>query len=267
MLRSGVRANPNDPAAENALNTRNLFYLAAALSVLAGSAHATDWGGKLKSIIESPAGAQSARTAGLSEAEMTSGLKEALAVGTERAIKGLARPGGYLNDPAVRIPLPPTLQHAEKTLRMLGQGKSVDEFITTVNGAAEAAVPQGAAIVGDAIRAMSIADAQKLLSGPDDAATQYFREKTWSKLSAALQPIVQNATARAGVTNAYKSMVSRAGPAAGLLGSSADLDSYVTSKTLEGLFVKLADEERAIRQNPVARSTDLLKKVFGAAAR
>lgn len=236
------------------------FVLALGLSALAVHAHATDWGGMLKNIFKSPTGSSAVA---LTEAEMTGGLKEALAVGVERAIKGLARPGGYLSDPAVRIPLPPTLERTESTLRALGQGKAVDDFIATVNGAAEAAVPQGAEIVGDAIRGMSIADAQKLLNGPDDAATQYFREKTWERLAAAMLPIVQRATAQAGVTNAWKTMVSRAGPAASLLGDSADLDGYVTAKTLEGLFVKLADEERAIRQNPAARSTDLLKKVFG----
>jgi hypothetical protein len=240
--------------------TPRTLCLAIMLATLATGAYATDWSGMLKSILQSP---NTGSAAQLTEAEMTSGLKEALAVGVERAINGLARPGGYLNDPAVRIPLPSTLERAEKTLRTLGQGKAVDEFIATVNGAAENAVPQGAEIVGDAIRGMTIADAQKLLNGGDDAATQYFREKTWNKLAAAMLPIVQKATAQAGVTGAYKNMVSRAGPAASLLGDSADLDGYVTGKTLEGLFVKLADEERAIRQNPVARSTDLLKKVFG----
>lgn len=239
---------------------RRSFCIALAFTSLAGSAHATDWGGMLRNILDSP-GAGGA--AALTEAEMTGGLKEALAVGVERAIKGLARPGGYLDDPAVRIPLPPTLERAEKTLRTLGQGAAVDDFIATVNGAAEAAVPEGAAIVGDAIRGMSIADAQKLLNGADDAATQYFRDKTWDRLAAAMLPIVQQATARAGVTSAWKNVVSRAGPAASLLGDSADLDGYVTTETLDGLFVKLAEEERAIRQNPMARSTDLLKKVFG----
>lgn len=244
--------------------TPRTLCLAITLATLTAGAHATDWGGMLKNILQSPA---TSSTAGLTEAEMTGGLKEALAVGVERAIKGLARPGGYLHDPAVRIPLPPALEHAEKTLRTLGQGKPIDEFIATINGAAEAAVPQGAEIVGDAIRGMTIADAQKLLNGGDDAATRYFRDKTWDKLAAAMLPIVQAATARTGVTGAYKNVVSRAGPAASLLGDSADLDGYVTGKTLEGLFVKLADEERAIRQNPMARSTDLLKKVFGSTSR
>jgi hypothetical protein len=242
---------------------RNLC-LALTLAALTGGAHATDWGGMLRNILQSPTASNAAK---LTEAEMTGGLKEALAVGVERAIKGLARPGGYLNDPAVRIPLPSTLERAEQTLRTFGQGKSVEEFIATVNGAAEKAVPQGAEIVGDAIRGMSIADTQKLLNGGDDAATQYFREKTWDRLTAAMLPIVQRATTQAGVTGAYKNMISRVGPAASLLGDSADLDAYVTSKTLEGLFVKLADEERAIRQNPMARSTDLLKKVFGSVSR
>jgi hypothetical protein len=241
---------------------RRSFCTALALAPMAGSAYAIDWGSALKNILNSPGGATA-----LTEAEMTGGLKEALAVGVERAIKGLARPGGYLNDPTVRIPLPPTLERAEKTLRTFGQGKAVDDFAATVNKAAEAAVPEGAGIVGDAIRAMSIADAKMLLEGADDAATQYFREKTWNRLSAAMLPIVQQATTRVGVTSAWKNLVARAGPAASLLGDSADLDGYVTSKTLDGLFIKLADEERAIRSDPLARSTELLKKVFGQTSR
>lgn len=236
---------------------RRHFCTLLAAAPLSGAAHAIDWSGALKNILQSPGGSA------LTESEMVGGLKEALAVGTERAIRGLARPGGYLNDPAVRIPLPPMIERAEKTLRALGQGKAVDDFAATVNRAAESAVPEGAAIVGDAIRDMSIADAKKLIEGPDDAATQYFRDKTWDRLSAAMRPIVEQATARAGVTGAWKNLVSRTGPAASLLGDSADLDQYVTGKTLDGLFVKLADEERAIRRDPVARSTDLLKKVFG----
>lgn len=240
---------------------RRSFCATALLTALAGTAHAADWGGMLKNILQSDSGGSAA---GLTESEMTGGLKEALAVGTERAIRGLARPGGYLDDPAVRIPLPPMLQPAETTLRTLGQGKFVDEFIAIVNGAAEAAVPQSAEIVGDAIREMTIADAQKLIDGPDDAATRYFRDRTGERLTAAMLPIVQQATSRAGLTSAWKNLVSRAGPAARLLGDSADLDGYVTGRTLDGLFLKLAEEERLIRQNPAARSTELLKKVFGA---
>lgn len=227
-----------------------------------------DWRDMLKGAADRlQGGGSDSQVSGLTTTEMNGGLKEALAIGAERAISGLARPGGYLDDPAVRIPLPGALEKTEKVLRMMGQGERVDEFILTVNRAAERAVPQASKIVGNAVREMTITDAQKILTGPDDAATQYFRGKTSGDLTTAMLPIVKRATESAGVTRAYKGMLDKAGPASSLVGGSLDLDAYVTEKTLDGLFLKLADEERAIRTNPVARSTDLLKKVFGAAAR
>lgn len=236
----------------------------AALGVSLGAA--AGWQDLLKDSAELLRGTgDSGQLSGLTAAEMDGGLKEALAVGAERAINGLGRSGGYLNDPAVRIPLPGALQKTEKALRLIGQGAAVDEFVTTVNRAAERAVPQASRIVGNAIRGMTIGDAREILTGPDDAATRYFRGKTTDDLTAAMLPIVGRATESAGVTRAYKGMLDKAGPASSLIGGSLDLDAYVTEKTLDGLFLKLADEERAIRTNPVARSTDLLKKVFGAA--
>lgn len=236
--------------------------LALSLGVQAG------WQDLLKGAGDLLMGADSgSQVSGLTTAEMSGGLKEALAIGAERAINGLARPGGYLDDPAVRIPLPGSLEKTEKVLRMMGQGGRVDEFTTTVNRAAERAIPQASKIVGKAVRDMTITDAQKILTGPDDAATQYFRGKTTGDLTAAMLPIVKRATESAGVTRAYKGMLDKAGPASSLVGDSLDLDAYVTEKTLDGLFLKVADEERAIRTNPVARSTDLLKKVFGAVDR
>lgn len=233
--------------------------LAISVSVSAG------WEDMLKGATDSLKGSGGGgQVSGLTSAEMNGGLKEALAVGAERAIKGLSRPGGYLNDPSVRIPLPGALEKTEKILRMMGQDEKVDEFITTVNRAAERAIPKASKIVGNAVRDMTIADAQKILTGPDDSATQYFRRKTGKPLTAAMLPIVKRATESAGVTSAYKSMIDKAGPAGSLMGDSLDLDAYVTEKTLDGLFLKLAAEEKAIRTNPVARSTDLLKKVFGA---
>lgn len=225
------------------------------------------WEDMLKGATDSLPGGGGSQVTGLTSAEMNGGLKEALAVGAERAIKGLSRPGGYLNDPAVRIPLPGALEKTEKVLRMLGQDAAVDEFITTVNRAAERAIPKASKIVGNAVRDMTISDAQKILTGPDDSATQYFRRKTTKNLTAAMLPIVKKATASAGVTSAYKGMVDKAGPASSLMGDTLDLDAYVTEKTLDGLFLKVAAEEKAIRTNPVARSTDLLKKVFGAVER
>ena len=244
-----------------------LIGVLAMCAAVAGSVVAADWQDILKGAGDSLKGVGGGGIAGLTDAEMNGGLKEALAVGAERAIKGLSRPGGYLNDPSVRIPLPGALEKTEKVLRMMGQDERVDEFLTTINRAAEKAVPKASKIVGNAVRAMTISDAQKILTGPDDSATQYFRRKTGKNLTAAMLPIVKRATESAGVTSAYKGMVDKAGVAGGLLGDSLDLDAYVTEKTLDGLFLKLAAEEKAIRTNPVARSTDLLKKVFGAAER
>jgi hypothetical protein len=242
------------------------------LGLFLSAALAADWAGSLKNAAgalggtpDKPAiaGGPGKAATGLSDGDMVGGLKDALAVGAERAIKGLGKAGGFLHDQAVRIPLPGPLAKAEGALRMLGQGKLVDEFAATLNTAAEQAVPKAAPIVGNAIRDMSVADAKSLVTGPDDAATRYFKTKTAGPLASAFLPIVKSTTDGAGVTSAFKKLTSKAGPVAGQLGSSADIDRYITEKTLDGLFVKLAAEEKSIRQNPAARSTDLLKKVFG----
>ena len=240
------------------------------LAMLAGiGAAAADWSDMLKDAVKGLQNGdrgEATSVEALSPLEMNAGLKEALALGVERAVNALGRSGGYLEDPSVRIPLPGVLAKTEPALRMMGQGAAVDEFITTANRAAERAVPQAAGIVGDAVRAMTIADAKAILTGPDNAATEYFRAKTSAHLTAAILPIVRQATDAAGVTRAYKNLVGKAGAGAGLMGKSLDVDSYVTDQTLEGLFLKVAEEEKRIRSDPVARSSTLLKKVFGAVA-
>ena len=196
---------------------------------------------------------------------MVSGLKQALEKGTQFAVDSLGKNGGFLDNSAVKIPMPDSLSWVEKSLRTLHQDELADEFIDTMNHAAEQAVPEAAAIFGSAIQNMSVEDAQGILAGPDDAATQYFRTNTEAALTEKMRPIVEVATARAGVTSAYKNMTARAGGMTSLLsGDATDLDSYVTGKTLDGLFLMIAEEEKKIRENPLARSTDLLKKVFGA---
>ncbi|MGB5338040.1 MAG: DUF4197 domain-containing protein [Gammaproteobacteria bacterium] len=211
---------------------------------------------------------ESTATDMLSSDEMVSGLKEALQKGTQFAVDNLGQEGGFLNNAKVRIPMPDSLSWVEKTLRTLRQDKLADEFVTSLNHAAEQAVPEAAAIFGDAISAMSLDDARAILSGPDDAATQYFRTHTEAALTEKMRPIVTEATAKAGVTASYKSMMSRAGSLTSLLSSdTTDLDGYVTGKTLDGLFLMVAEEEQRIRENPLARSTDLLKKVFGSVTR
>ena len=222
--------------------------------------------GPLGKTLAPSGGGSSTAVAGLSQTEMVSGLKEALGVGAKRAIELLGRNGGFLDDSSVRIPLPSVLGKVEGGLRAMGQGALADEFIGTMNRAAERAVPQTAAIFSDAIRNMTLEDAQGILTGPDDAATRYFRAQSGDRLAQALRPIVERTTASTGVTSAYKNMLGGAGFLGGLVDPrQLDLDSYVTEKTLDGLFLKLAEEEKRIRENPLARSTELLQKVFAAA--
>lgn len=198
----------------------------------------------------------------LGEQEIAQGLKEALAVGTERAVHRIGTVDGFWRNASIVIPLPDQLKRVEKTLRTLGQGRSVDEFHLSLNRAAEAAVPEAAAIFGTAIRGMTLADARQILNGPNNAATEYFRGKTLPALSARFKPIVTKATASVGATRKYKDLAAKVSKVSSSF-QLQDLDAYVTDRALVGLFVTLANEELKIRQDPAARTTELLKRVFG----
>ena len=218
-----------------------------------------------------PGASTAGSTASLSDMQITEGLQEALSVGARRAVELLGRQGGFLDDASVRIPLPGMLDSAAKGLRAAGQGQYVDEFETAVNRAAEQAVPQTLDIVQNTVRNMSWEDVRGILDGGDDAATRYLREHAGPQLREAVMPIISRATDSAGATSAYKALKSQAdgmlggfGALGGLVDTgSLDLDGYVADKTLDGLFLKLAAEEKQIRENPVARTTDILKTVFG----
>ncbi|QRP64590.1 DUF4197 domain-containing protein [Rhodanobacter sp. FDAARGOS 1247] len=212
----------------------------------------------------------------LPNSDIAAGLKEALAKGTTNAINSLGRDGGFWNNSKVRIPLPGKLEQAGKLARQLGQGARVDAFELSMNRAAEKAVPQVAEIFGDAIRKMTLSDARGILTGGDHAATDFFRRVAGDALTARIHPIVARTTDSVGVTQKYKSFTSGSagGELGGLLGSlgggksnrngnALDLDDYVTKKTLDGLFTTIGEQEQSIRHNPGARTTDLLKKVFG----
>jgi len=199
----------------------------------------------------------------LTEQEIVAGLKEALQVGTQRSVDVLGRKDGFLGDMAVRILMPESLRGTERTLRDLGQGKVVDQFITSMNRAAERAAPEAVDIFVEVIKGMSLADARAILQGPDDAATRYFRQHSEARLTGKLRPVVEQATTSVGVTSAYKDFMGRAGPLTVFIDKQAlDLDGYITARALDGLFLKLAAEEKRIRENPVARTTELLRKVF-----
>lgn len=221
-----------------------------------------DWRQKLEDAI--PAGTPTdAGIENLSQSEIVAGLKEALDVGVERATTLLGQDGGFLNDAEVKIPMPETLQQVERGLRAAGQDALADDFVTSMNSAAEKAVPATTTILTDTIKNMSMEDAKGILNGPDDAATQYFRKQNEAQLTSAILPIVEDTTAQAGVTSAYKKMTGSLGFLSQFGNqSNLDLDRYVAEKTLDGLFLKLAREEKLIRQDPLARSTELLRKVF-----
>lgn len=200
----------------------------------------------------------------LDDSTAAKGLQQALEQGTQQAVSLLGRENGYFRNARVKIPLPEPLAGVEKTLRRIGQGKVADEFILSMNRAAEAAAPEAKAVFLQVIRGMSVRDAVGIVRGPDDAATAYFRKHSMKTLSERFLPIVKVATDRMGVTRRYKKFLKEAGPAASLLDlKKLDLDDYVTRKALDGLFVMVADEEKRIRRDPVARTTDLLQKVFG----
>lgn len=201
----------------------------------------------------------------ISDSEISGGLKEALSKGLKTAVDSLGRENGFLNNVNVKIPLPGKLQKLEKALRVAGQGKAVDEFVGSMNHAAEKAVPVAFDVFVDAVKKMTFDDARQILfSNQDDSATQFFRRTSEENLRGKFRPIVEEFTEKTGVTNKYKTMIGKAGFAAQLLGKDAtDLDGYVTEKALDGLFYMVAQEEKKIRKDPIGRTTSLLKKVFG----
>ena len=211
---------------------------------------------------------QSSQAVSLSADEITKGLKEALASGAQKAIKSLGQQDGFLKNLEVKIPMPQSLAEVEKGLRLVGKEQYADQFVLSMNRAAEAAMTEAGPIVGNAIREMTVDDAGKILNGPDDAATRYLQEVGGGKLTERMLPVVKAATAKIGVTAAYKDFVGKAGFVTILVQQKElDLDQYVTTKAADGLFKMIAAEEREIRKNPVARSTDLMKKVFGMAGK
>jgi len=243
---------------------RNAFVLIVG-GLLTGCASTTDWLDRVGG------GGIGGTGIGLTQEEIVAGLKQALDIGTQHAVNTLGQTGGFLNNVQVRIPLPEKFRTVERTLRTLGQDQLVNEFQSAMNGAAEQAVPQALEVLASSIRQMRLADAKQILRGPDTAATDYFRRTTETNLYQRFLPIVKRATATVGVTAAYKRMMDRVslgGFGDAILGPEAvDIDSYITTKALDGLFLKIAEQEKLIRENPAARTTELLQKVFGAIIR
>jgi hypothetical protein len=200
---------------------------------------------------------------GLSDAKIGSGLKEALKIGTENAVNLTGRMDGYFMNQAIKILMPEKLRTMEKGLRAVGYGPQVDEFTLSMNRAAERAAPKAKQIFWDAIGEMTFEDAKKILSGAETAATDYFKAKTTDKLTAAFKPIVDQAMNEVGVTRQYKQLVGKVQTIPFLKAETVDIDQYVVTKALDGLFYMVGEEEKKIRTDPTARVTDLLKEVFG----
>jgi len=221
-------------------------------------------------IISNPATVSTNATAhalnAFSNAQLDGAVRVAISNGLAHAVSMLGHTNGFLTNLNARIPLPAQLAKTEKTLRNLGQDAFVDEFVTTMNRAAERAVPLASTVFANSVSQMSLADARALLtSGSKTALTDFFRKTTTNELSEKFLPIVREATAQTGVTSAYKKMMGKLSFASSFLNDNAgDLDKYVTAKSLDGLFTMVAEEEKRIRENPQAQATQLLQKVFGA---
>ena len=203
------------------------------------------------------------RQSGLTEGKISSGLKQALQVGTENAVKSTGRKDGYFGNPAIKILLPPKLKTMEEGLRLAGKGPQVDDFVLSMNRAAEQAAPLAKPIFLDAVKQMTFDDARKILKGDDTAATDYFKQKTSARLTEAFTPVVRKEMENVGVIRRYNNLTG--GMMAlpfGKLGA-FDINRYVVAKSLDGLFYVLGQEEKKIRTNPAAQVTPLLKQVFG----
>ena len=200
----------------------------------------------------------------LSQQDASGGLKDALIQGAQVAVKQLGTPGGFSNNPDVRIELPGKLGKAAKTMKMMGMGAQVDQLEASMNKAAEAAVPQAQALLVDAVKKMTVADAKSILSGPQDSATQYLNKSSREQIRAKFLPIVKQATDKVGVAQQYNSFAGQAAALGVVDAKSANVENYVTEKALDGLFKMIAEQEASIRQNPAGAATSLAKKVFGA---
>lgn len=210
------------------------------------------------------AGAFALSLADLSQRDASGGLKDALIQGAQAAVKQLGAPGGFSDNPQVRIELPSTLGKVARAMKMMGMGAQVEQLEAGMNQAAEAAVPQAQALLVDAVKRMSLTDAKGILAGPQDSATQYLNRSSREQIRARFLPIVKQATERIGLAQQYNAVASQAAGFGVVDAKSANVESYVTEQALDGLFAMIAQQEASIRRNPAAAASSLAQKVFGA---
>ncbi len=212
-----------------------------------------------------PAGALT--IADLSNQDAVQGLKEALVQGADRAVSQLGTANGFLGNAKVKIPLPDSLRQAETVMRMMGMGKQADELVTSMNRAAEMAVSEAKPLLVESVKRMGVQDAKGILTGGDDAATQYFRRTTSDALTQKFLPIVKEMTKRVNLAQLYNQYAGQAASFGVIDAKDANIDTYVTRKALDGLFLVIAEQERAIRKDPVGSASKMVQKVFGAIGR
>jgi hypothetical protein len=199
----------------------------------------------------------------LGESDAVSGVRAALERGAVAAIGTLGRNDGFLGNPAVRIELPGYLKDAAKLLKATGQGRKLDELVTAMNRAAEAAVPEARQLLVGAVKSMSVEDAVKIVRGGDDSVTQFFATKTRAPLTQKFLPIVTRATEKQGLADKYNAVAGKAAGFGLLRQEDANIQQYVTARALDGLYFMIGEEEKKIRQDPVGTGSAILKKVFG----
>jgi len=208
-------------------------------------------------------GAHALTLADLSASDATSGVRTALQRGASIAVDLLGRPDGFLANPKVKIPLPGFLEDGKEILRTFGQGRRVDELSTAINRAAEMAVPMGRDILMNAVRSMTVTDAKNILTGGDTSVTDFFASRTRDPLTARFLPLVGEATQKVALAQKYNDLAGRASRFGLVKPQDANLEQFVTGKTLEGLYVVIGEEERKIRRDPVGTGSQILQKVFG----
>jgi hypothetical protein len=247
--------------------------LIAGIAALAFSinAHAFDLGGALKDLLNKSTPNQQAAPAStpnsvdqLKSTEINSGIKEALTRGAEAAVAQLGKPDGFMGNDALRIPLPPSLQKADRIMGTMGMSKQADELVLSMNRAAEAAVPEAKTLLVKSVKEMTLEDAKGILTGGDTAATDFFRRKTEATLTQRFGPIVKKATDRVGLAQQYNKYAGMAAQFGVIDKSQATIEQYVTQQALDRLYLVIGEQERAIRANPMQAGSALLQKVFGA---
>jgi Protein of unknown function (DUF4197) len=200
----------------------------------------------------------------LTNQDAARGIRGALNQGAASAIGKLGVPGGFLNNPKVKIPLPPALDEVAKGMRLIGRGKDADELVAAMNHAAEQAVPEAKELMINAVKTMSLADAKKILTGGDESVTQFFRAKTAAPLALKFQPIVKRATDQVGLAQKYDQFAGQGAKFGLVKGDAVNIEKYVTDKALDGLYLMIGEEEQTIRKNPAAATSAIVSKVFGA---